>query len=76
MELVLSLVTLIVVIAVIWMFRKVFKDWADRAHEVSTVTSMEVKKSSVERMAKITVADEVLEKAVANKTALDAINIL
>lgn len=66
----------IAIIAIIWMFRKVIKEWADRAQEVSAVTSYEVKKSSIDRMSKIKVTEETLSTALANKTSLDAIDLL
>ncbi len=75
MELV-SILIIALAIAIIWIFRKMIKEWADRAQEVSAVTSYEVKKSSIDRMSKVTLSDGILEKAIANKTAMDSIDLI
>lgn len=43
----------VLVVLVGWIFRKSFKVWAERAEEISLVTSKEVEVSNAEREAKL-----------------------
>lgn len=72
MELVLILV---VIIGLAWIFRKTLKVWADRAEEISEVTSDEVFVNTQQRIADLDdlITDELITKNISAKAKLSAL---
>lgn len=68
-------IILVIVIGLGWVFRKTLKEWADRAEQVSSVTSNEVFVDIEERNAALDdrITDQLINKSSSAKVKLAAL---